>query len=477
MWEVKTDLVLEDNGKVIVNSLNTIVDFLLSTVISITSTSMQDQTLSPTTVGNAQARAQGPSKLSATRDVIPTETGSMLWDRYLHNIGPSLTAAQELILESWLQNRLPELQAVENEVRGRNGLDTSGLESSDPLTHPLAVRETVDRPEEKKLLDELHEARLFLNGQRDWAVQILAPVVVQGKTETSQLKPERTWVIIVGMEITNGIRDNLPGALEDARHFEHSVQTILGVSADHIITLISPIRSAILDALRFPFGDRRHGASYPLPSTSQSSINSGQAWGVASIEAICPHDRGVPVDDQVNDRVQDISDRELNCIFSNLADEFGPNITVIMDCCHAGGMGRLAEPLGGGRLGGRSVPMSIPRRVPPMDRGLKEMLAAAQEDTRNDWTRTGHPDSSDWVPNTSAFVLIASSQDFEVSRETTKGGYFTSRLLQILSNTSVTSLSYRQLLESIGKVADIQHPTLVGDKMDDMFLAIGWGAN
>ncbi len=63
----------------------------------------------------------------------------------------------------------------------------------------------------------------------------------------------------------------------------------------------------------------------------------------AYIETLCPIDRDTL--DANGVLIPDISDRELNTLLTQISREKGHRITVILDCCHSGGVSRsLPEP-------------------------------------------------------------------------------------------------------------------------------------
>ncbi|KAI0312195.1 hypothetical protein OF83DRAFT_1022509, partial [Amylostereum chailletii] len=82
------------------------------------------------------------------------------------------------------------------------------------------------------------------------------------------------------------------------------------------------------DSMVFYFSG--HGSRYDPYEYFPSGVNSC----IEPIEAICPADRGTHP--QGYNMVLDISDREFNTILGEIRDIRGPNIAVILDCCHSG---------------------------------------------------------------------------------------------------------------------------------------------
>ncbi len=66
--------------------------------------------------------------------------------------------------------------------------------------------------------------------------------------------------------------------------------------------------------------------------------------GTGSIEAMCPMDRGALDENCVP--IPDIRDGEFNSILTQISRSKGHQITVILDCCHAGSITRGFEDQG-----------------------------------------------------------------------------------------------------------------------------------
>ncbi|KAK0219730.1 peptidase C14, caspase domain-containing protein, partial [Armillaria nabsnona] len=132
---------------------------------------------------------------------------------------------------------------------------------------------------------------------------------------------------------------------------EDRIQTLLGPRDQHNANVSSiPSRENILSALRslstktdIKHGDpiifcfAGHGSRYAWSDldddkdSDKEHDNENSPARDGSIEALCPINR---------DTVPDISDRELNTIFSQIYRTGGHPITVILDCCHGGGATR-----------------------------------------------------------------------------------------------------------------------------------------
>lgn len=279
--------------------------------------------------------------------------------------------------------------------------------------------------------------------------------------------------MIVGNDHYTDITD-LSGAIQDARMMEAYVLKTLRVESGRILTIFDATRNDLLHHLSEHFAQANrgdtllffyagHGASYPLYNTGIT--------GGAAIEAICPSNRGPKSDGSV---IQDISDRELNAIFSTISHRVGPNITVILDCCHAGGMQRQMTSRFTREDNDEDV---ASRRAPPIQHGLKEMLTIAMENKRIEFE--GYmglsPLDPNWTADRASHVLIAAAQDFERSIEAEKHGLFTHRLLEVIQDFPRKNINYYAILQNFGSFTkpNIQHPTILGDNIDSFFLQIG----
>ncbi|KAI0309267.1 hypothetical protein OF83DRAFT_1037241, partial [Amylostereum chailletii] len=160
------------------------------------------------------------------------------------------------------------------------------------------------------------------------------------------------WAVVIGVHHYYSHQMNLEGCVPDAHLMREYLVSDLSVPRSHVKFLTEfvheycvetdglPTRVNILDALyshfrdnpEIQYGDNMifyfsgHGSSYRA-----SECFTSEAGSVGSIEAICPADRGTSTHGQHG--VLDISDRELNTIFSEISSLKGPNITVILDCC------------------------------------------------------------------------------------------------------------------------------------------------
>ncbi len=133
------------------------------------------------------------------------------------------------------------------------------------------------------------------------------------------------------------------------------------------------------------------------------------------VEALCPMDR---------DAVPDISDRELNTIFSRISSMGGNPISVILDCCHSGGATRS--------VGVRTIPSG--------HHSLRVMLRTGEEGLK-DFVGYRSILAENWSPDMDSHVFVAACGESESAREVwlkeEKGagrysGAFTSALIDVL---------------------------------------------
>ncbi|KAK0452744.1 uncharacterized protein EV420DRAFT_1558223 [Desarmillaria tabescens] len=169
-----------------------------------------------------------------------------------------------------------------------------------------------------------------------------------------------------------------------------------------------------------------HGSHYSCSEYFQSrdtdsDDEESSAAGSGSIEALCPMDRntldtnGIPV--------PDISDREINTILFQISRIKGHRITLILDCCHSGGMTR-------------DLPEPGVRTVSPLA-SLEEMLLAADE-TLKHFPNYRSVLAEDWLPDMNSHVVLAACREYEFAKEQRGkvgfNGIFTQDLVRTLKS-------------------------------------------
>ncbi|KAK0194753.1 caspase domain-containing protein [Armillaria mellea] len=287
------------------------------------------------------------------------------------------------------------------------------------------------------------------------------PVVVEGS---------RFWVVIIGIDDYSSYP--LYGCVSDARLMEKFFTEALGVPNDRIQLLLGskknvddvmkPSRANIVRTLLglatnddIKFGDNivvyfaGHGYCY-RPSGNDDPYG--------CVETLCPIDRDTL--DANKKHVPDISDREFSSIISLIAKAKGHRITVILDCCHAGGASRtLREP--GVRAHAKMATAT-----------LQDMLIAGDSNLKK--YRGYHSIlAKDWNPDADSHVLLAACKDHQFAKEkklkledgTVKGyiGIFTEALLHILqSGYCKEETTYANIFDVVGKSSH-QTPVVIGE--------------
>ncbi|PBK90851.1 hypothetical protein ARMGADRAFT_295097 [Armillaria gallica] len=294
---------------------------------------------------------------------------------------------------------------------------------------------------------------------------------------TSALKsPSRVWAVLIGIDAygypTYPLRGCVADALamkqylvEDLLVPKERIQSLLGCH-DTSPTDVSPIPSranivgTLLSLITNPNIERGdpiiiyfagHGSRYRSSDYYDNEVpdddkEPDDERSHKYIEALCPTDRdsgessGTPI--------PDISDRELNTVLSQLSRTKGHQITVILDCCHAGSLTRTVT--------------SDVRTAPPLKRFLlEEMLRAGEEDLKD---LPGYLPGSilavDWCPDMASHVLVAACRGHEYasSKEVRKakgmldswGGVFTSLLIGTLKSGQLREqATYTDLIKAL----------------------------
>ncbi|PBK64974.1 hypothetical protein ARMSODRAFT_940725 [Armillaria solidipes] len=196
-----------------------------------------------------------------------------------------------------------------------------------------------------------------------------------------------------------------------------------------------------------------HGSRYPLTEDDEDDET-------RYIEALCPIDRDTPGD---NDKhVPDISDREFNSILTLISLSKGHRITVILDCCHSGGVSR-------------SLPEPGARTSPPLARATLQDMLLAGDKTLKHYPGYRSILSKDWYPDMKSHVVLAACKEHQyakekkVKREDGMAGYigsFTDSLLRVLrSGYWRKQPTYADLIHSLDK-ASRRTPVVAGKYKD-----------
>ncbi|KAJ7828863.1 caspase domain-containing protein [Mycena leptocephala] len=243
-------------------------------------------------------------------------------------------------------------------------------------------------------------------------------------------RPEAIFALVIGIDEyvnTEELR-TLRGAVNDARAVERYLLD-LHVPPSNIVLLENEnaTRSAILSAFKTHLlknanipdhGDATmilffagHGSSFEAPSDLIAPNG--------RVEAICPVDERTKND--AGEYVHAIPDYVLARLLSELAGKKGTNITVILDCCHSGGMERDVEGTRDARTA-QSDSCSIPLDIDSHFWKCK-----------NDTVQSHRM----WSQSSSSYVLLAACRAGETAREVlypdgTYHGRFTTHLVSLL---------------------------------------------
>ncbi|PBK80876.1 hypothetical protein ARMGADRAFT_1091878 [Armillaria gallica] len=281
---------------------------------------------------------------------------------------------------------------------------------------------------------------------------------------TSQLEsfatgrdPRRIYAVVVGID--NYSSYPLRGCVTDALAMEKCLVEVIGVPKERIQTLLGPrnqhdanvssipSRAKILSALRslltkadIKHGDpivvffAGHGSRYAWSDLDDDknfgSDNEHSPARAGFVEALCPLDR---------DNVPDISDRELNTVFSQIYRTGGHPITVILDCCHGGGATRSPRV--------RTIPPdSLRAMLHTGEEGLIDLLCHQSILAKN------------WCPDIDSHVVVAACGESELVQEVQTvvregagcRGAFTSALINTLRSGALgEGATYENLIKAL----------------------------
>ncbi|PBK91148.1 hypothetical protein ARMGADRAFT_1166537 [Armillaria gallica] len=243
-----------------------------------------------------------------------------------------------------------------------------------------------------------------------------------------RIDASRFWAVLIGIDAYE--RNPLRGCVSDALLVRRFLIDDLGVPKERIQCLLgpekpncrisAPSRTKILDTLyslidnpNIKQGDNilvyyaGHGSSYRCREhTIVAATRSVRTCGLCPTESLCPLDRGT-VDAKSGRHVPDISDRELNVIFTQISSAKGHKITYIADCCYSSSTSRADGPA-----------VARSRFTPPIAHyaTLKEMLDAAHDR----WNHLPHYKSvlsNSWDPDTKSHVVLAACKEYETAKE------------------------------------------------------------
>ncbi|KZT24898.1 hypothetical protein NEOLEDRAFT_401837 [Neolentinus lepideus HHB14362 ss-1] len=289
-------------------------------------------------------------------------------------------------------------------------------------------------------------------------------------------EPATFFALIVGINdysdaVFEDGEENLSHAVNDAKRMREFLTKTLDVqevniaqiydkaaTRDHIL---STFRTHLIENPAIKHGDpvlfyfAGHGAQHIDPQEEESPVSHQNYDGsspqtdydedhILVLEAICPADR-------CPDSVPDIQDRELGVLLRRLAESKGDNVTVIMDCCHSGSGTRGASSIWSGQRARCLRPLRHTRPVP---------TALTAESSRY-----RHADMK--YRSLHTHVLLAACRPDEQAWETRHGGWFTSKLLQLLSSHSLPTMTYASLMAKVEKMKVKRTSEEPGDEKDE----------
>ncbi|KAK0191741.1 hypothetical protein F5146DRAFT_1050210, partial [Armillaria mellea] len=233
---------------------------------------------------------------------------------------------------------------------------------------------------------------------------------------------------------------------------ENRIQSLLGsqnpTSGDSLIPSranIVNVLYSLIDNTEIARGDNiiiyyaGHGSSYHC-SEHFFTLGSKCRTSACPIGALCPLDRDTK--DTGGKWIPDVSDRELNSVFTEISRIKGHKITFIADCCHASGVSRDSDPEPGQRFMRGTCRSTVDDMLHAADGRLKEFPCYKSVLSKN------------WVPDMGSHVVLAACRDYQIAKETGEGsgcgGIFTRRLVHILTsgecNKETTYVSLTGLL-------------------------------
>ncbi|KAJ7128546.1 caspase domain-containing protein [Mycena epipterygia] len=284
------------------------------------------------------------------------------------------------------------------------------------------------------------------------------------------------FALLIGIDKYVAKDQGLPilyGAVNDATEFNKFLLDPQGlaVPSSHVKLLTNKhaTRAAILSTFISHFLDNTeipdHGSSamilYFAGHGSRTTLENNVLSTDGMVEAICPVDertsKGIVVDIGSysaidKDYIYGIPDYVLGQLLHILAEKKGKNITVILDSCHSGGMGRKADVEGSSR-NATTPSLFIP---PALDSHLWKQKPHA-----------GHSYSV-WAPTSTSHVLLAAcSQEgaaYESPRSLSTHGYFSQSLLAALRGVDLNNTTYAELVDGLAKLPNKQTPVCNGNK-------------
>ncbi|KAF7336534.1 Protein TIC 214 [Mycena sanguinolenta] len=252
---------------------------------------------------------------------------------------------------------------------------------------------------------------------------------------------------------------------------------IIGINDYQEKSALPPLRGAVDDALAFKqyLLDPREECGLGTPPNNIAFLNNkeatqnsnipdggeatmilfyaGHGTRVKSPDAFDGHIEGLcPVDERTTDAkgyVHAIPDYVLGWLLEELSRKKGPNIAVILDSCHSGGMNRT---------GTEGTVRNARTTAPPIPLELDNHLWAGRTNTAQDY--------SIWAPTARSHILLAACRAGELAFETEDNGKirgrFTKALIAELHKARLENTTYVELLDRLPQLSAMQTPTCTG---------------
>ncbi|KAJ7464440.1 hypothetical protein FB451DRAFT_1138849 [Mycena latifolia] len=284
---------------------------------------------------------------------------------------------------------------------------------------------------------------------------------------------EAVFSIIVGINQykAKDVFGALNGAVNDAESFKTFLTDSrrlkgLQVPSSHIKSLTNEkaTRSAILSTFKSHFLDNQdipdHGNAAMIfffagHGSRVDSPNNLLPYD-SKVEVICPFDERTRGPDKKY--VHAIPDFVLGQLSHELAEKKGNNITVILDSCHSGGMGRNDAKARNARAGSRPVP-------PGLDEHLFENNGI-----------TARPYKL-WNPSAASHVLLAACRQNGKAYESWSApfnGHFTRCLITELRRARLDDITYAELINRLPSLPMMQRPQCGGANKDRLIFTTAY---
>jgi hypothetical protein len=259
------------------------------------------------------------------------------------------------------------------------------------------------------------------------------------------------------------------GAVADADAVRDYLQKQLGVPSFQIRNLpdSEATRAAIIAGIEAFSLNRNIKGGDPILiyyAGYGSSAGIPEGWkggGAGKIELLIPCDHSSSLEDP--NPKHGIPDRTLGVLLSQLADEKGDNITVILDCCYSGSATRSykeATELVRGITFGQHIPLDLDQDIwndfdPPKGFKCGTVVNAS-------FTHSG----------LRSHVLLAACGSEESAIEQKSRGLFTQGLLETLTTFKIDKLTYAGLLERMQRLPSRQNPQCEGVNQDRVIFTV-----